>query len=60
MVLPKEWKELLGGEKVGFPRKVGLPQGVERSLSMGRRLVPWKGNLPRGDIVTRDDDVPRD
>jgi len=60
MVLPKEHKELLDGEKVGFTKKVGLLHGVEGASQRGEGWFPKKGSLPQGDIVTRDDDVLRD
>jgi hypothetical protein len=47
-VFPKEWKEPLGGEKVGFPGKVGLPRGVEGASRWGEGWFPGNGILPKG------------
>jgi hypothetical protein len=46
MALPEERKEPFNGEKVGFPRKVCLPGGVERGFRRGEGCFPGKGGLP--------------
>ncbi len=41
-------KKISQREKVGVYQEGWSPLGSGKSLSVGRRLVPWEGSLPKG------------